>query len=223
MALEPPAGDERSLLMTFVLKPLPYGKTALSPTISATTMELHYEKHHRGYVEKLNKLTTGTAMSLLPLERVVETAWGDPNSAGIFNNAAQVWNHDFFWQSMSPTGGVRSMDRLAGRIDTAFGSYGAFERKFVESAVAQFGSGWIWLVADAGQLKIMTTGDALTPIVLGLRPLVTCDLWEHAYYLDYQSDREKYVRAFLARLVNWEFAVEQMAMGEARQPERAPV
>jgi Fe-Mn family superoxide dismutase len=205
--------------MTFALQPLPYDKTALSPTISPTTMELHYEKHHRGYVDKLNKLTAGTTMSRLPLERVVETAWGGPNSTGIFNNAAQVWNHDFFWQSMSPTGGARSIDRLSGRIDTAFGSYGAFERKFVESAVAHFGSGWIWLVADAGQLQIMTTSDAATPTVLGLRPLLTCDLWEHAYYLDYQNDREKFVRAFLARLANWEFAAERLATGATRRSE----
>ncbi|NOT39977.1 MAG: superoxide dismutase [Alphaproteobacteria bacterium] len=207
--------------MTFVLKPLPYDKSALSPTISPTTMELHYEKHHRGYVEKLNKLTADTAMSRMPLERIVETAWGDPNATSIFDNAAQIWNHDFFWQSMSPTGGIRSIGPLSSRIDAAFGSYEAFERKFVENAGAQFGSGWIWLVVEAGRLKIMTTGDALTPTVLGLRPLLTCDLWEHAYYLDYQNDREKFVRAFLARLVNWGFAAEQLglAMGESRSPE----
>jgi superoxide dismutase, Fe-Mn family len=207
--------------MTFVLKPLPYEKAALAPTISPTTMELHYEKHHRGYVEKLNKLTAGTPMSRLPLERIVETSWGDPNATSVFDNAAQVWNHDFFWQSMSPAGGARSIGPVSSRIDEAFGSYESFEQKFVEHAVAQFGSGWIWLVVEAGRLKIRTTGDALTPTVLGLRPLLTCDLWEHAYYLDYQNDREKFARAFLARLANWEFAAEQLAMGEARQPERA--
>lgn len=207
--------------MTFVLKPLPYDKTALSPTISPTTMELHYEKHHRGYVEKLNKLTAGTAMSLLPLERVVETASGNPNLTGIFDNAAQVWNHDFFWQSMSPAGGFRAIGRLGGRIDTVFGSYEKFEDAFVEQAVAQFGSGWAWLVVDAGEMKIITTGNAVTPHVLGVRPLLTCDLWEHAYYLDYQNDREKFVRAFLARLANWEFAAKQLELGAPRESERA--
>ena len=205
--------------MTFVLKPLPYDKTALSPTISPTTMELHYEKHHRGYVEKLNKLTASMAMSGMPLERVIEMAWGDPNSVSVFDNAAQIWNHDFFWQSMSPAGGLRAIGQLSDRIDAAFGSYEKFEHTFVERAVAQFGSGWVWLVADAGQLKVITTGDALTPIVLGLRPLLTCDLWEHAYYLDYQNDREKFVRAFLARLANWDRAAMQLEVGAPRVSE----
>jgi Fe-Mn family superoxide dismutase len=207
--------------MPFILKPLPYEKSALAPTISASTMELHYEKHHRGYVDKLNKLTAGTAMSHLPLDQVVDKAWGNPNLASIFDNAAQIWNHDFFWQSMTPTGGFRTIGRLSGRIDAAFGSYEKFEDRFVEHAVGQFGSGWAWLVADAGQLKIMTTGDAITPIVLGRRPLLACDVWEHAYYLDYQNDRERFVRGFLARLANWEFAAQQLEMGARRASEGA--
>lgn len=203
--------------MTFVLQPLPYDKTALSPTISPTTMELHYEKHHRGYVEKLNKLTAGTPMSRLPLEGVIAKAWGDPDAKSLFNNAAQVWNHDFFWQSMSPAGGVRAIGGLGKGIESAFGSYEKFEHKFVERAVTQFGSGWAWLVVDAGRLEVMTTDDAITPTVLGFRPLLTCDLWEHAYYLDYQNDRESFVRAFLSRLANWDFAAEQLSNSEPLQ------
>lgn len=206
--------------MPFVLKPLPYDKGALAPTISATTMELHYEKHHRGYVDKLNKLTAETPLSGLPLDTVITKAWGDPKMATIFNNAAQVWNHDFFWNSMSPTGGTRALaDKLGLVIEASFDSYDKFEQKFVESALAQFGSGWAWLTVDAGRLKIVTTHDAITPLVLGVHPLLTCDLWEHAYYLDYQNDREKFVRGFLARLANWNFAAEQLA-NEGQQVEK---
>jgi len=204
--------------MTFVLQPLPYKKTALSPTISPTTMELHYEKHHRGYVDKLNKLTAGTAMARLSLDGVLAKAWGDPNLVSTFNNAAQIWNHDFFWRSMNPAGGARAMGgHWMGRIEAAFGSNEKFEHKFVESAVSQFGSGWAWLVCDAGQLKVMTTSNAVTPTVLGLQPIMNCDLWEHAYYLDYQNDREGFVRAFLSRLANWEFAAKQLSNGEFSQ------
>ncbi len=208
--------------MTFVLQPLPYDKTALSPTISPTTMELHYEKHHRGYVDKLNKLTAGTPMSGQSIENVIAKAWGDPKLATVFNNAAQVWNHDFFWQSMSPAGGTRALaEKMGLSIEASFDSYEKFEQKFVESALAQFGSGWAWLVVDGGRLKVMTTDDAVTPMVLGVRPLLTCDLWEHAYYLDYQNDREKFVRAFLARLANWDFAAEQLASGDTPEFKRA--
>jgi Fe-Mn family superoxide dismutase len=203
--------------MSFTLKPLPYDKAALSPAMSSTTIELHYEKHHRGYVDKLNKLTAGTTMASLPLERVIEKTWGDPKSASIFDNAAQIWNHDFFWQSMHPMGGFRAAGRFS-RLEAAFGSYERFEDKFVERAMAQFGSGWAWLVLDTGKIKIMTTGNALTPAVLGLKALLCCDLWEHAYYLDYQNDREKFLRSFLARLANWGFVEEQFALAE-RQSE----
>ncbi len=208
--------------MTFVLKPLPYDKAALSPTISPTTIELHYEKHHRGYVDKLNKLTAGTPMSGMSLDGVIAKAWGDPKLATVFNNAAQIWNHDFFWQSMSPAGGTRALaDKLGLNIEASFDSYENFEHKFVESALAQFGSGWAWLVVDAGRLKIITTDDAVTPLVLGVTPLLTCDVWEHAYYLDYQNDREKFVRAFLARLANWDIAAERLTTNSAATAERA--
>lgn len=197
--------------MPFSLKPLPYAKSALSPAISATTMELHYEKHHRGYVDKLNKLTAGSLWADLPLAEVISGARADPAAASIFNNAAQVWNHDFFWLSMSPQGGLGSVGSIGGRLEAGFGSYEKFEAKFVESALAQFGSGWAWLVTDEDGLKVITTDDAVTPMVLGFHPLLTCDLWEHAYYLDYQNNRERFVRAFLARLTNWSFAAEQLA------------
>lgn len=202
--------------MTFTLPPLPYDKKLLSPTISAQTMEFHYEKHHRGYVEKLNALTANSPLSKMTLEGVIAETWGDKDSAKIFNNAAQVWNHTFFWNSMTPEGGERRLGRFSARIEAGFGSYKKFETEFVEKAVAQFGSGWVWLVSDADELKVVATDDAVTPSVLGLRPVLTCDVWEHAYYLDYQNDREKFVRGFLQRLANWDFAGAQLADKESR-------
>lgn len=201
--------------MPFTLPPLPYAKDALAPTISALTVEFHYEKHHRGYVDKLNKITAGTPMSQRPLEDVIAKAWGDPDAENIFNNAAQIWNHNFFWRSMSPAGGKRALSRLGNRIEADFGSYEKFEHKFIEKAAAQFGSGWAWLVVDAGRLEVVTTDDAVTPLVLGVRPLLACDVWEHAYYLDYRNDREAFVRGFLALLANWAFVEEQLAMSDA--------
>ncbi len=200
--------------MPFMLPPLPYAKDALAPAISALTMETHYEKHHRGYVDKLNKLTADTPMSKRSLEDVITKTWGDPDATAIFDNAAQVWNHNFFWRSMSPTGGKRALGRLGSRIEVGFGSYEKFENEFIKKAVAQFGSGWAWLVTDADQLKVVTTSDAVTPLVLGFRPLLTCDVWEHAYYLDYRNDREEFVRSFLAQLANWAFVEDQLLVSD---------
>jgi superoxide dismutase, Fe-Mn family len=200
--------------MPFMLPPLPYAKDALAPAISALTIGLHYEKHHRGYVDRLNKITAGTPMSRMPLEDVIAKSWGKPDARSTFDNAAQVWNHNFFWRSMSPTGGKRALGRLGGRIEADFSSYEKFEHDFVEKAVAQFGSGWAWLVLDAGRLKVVTTDDAVTPLVLGLRPLLACDVWEHAYYLDYRNDREAFVRGFLDQLANWAFVEEQLALSD---------
>jgi Fe-Mn family superoxide dismutase len=202
--------------MPFVLSPLPYDKTALSPTISAPTMELHHGKLHRGYVDNLNHLTENSPLSSMRLEEVIARSWGNPDAKAIFNTAAQAWNHDFYWHSMSPAGGMRMFDCVRTRIEADFGSYEKFEQKFVEAAVGQFGSGWGWLVADSGKLKVVATDDAITPAVLGLQPLLNCDLWEHAYYLDYQNDREKFVRAFLSRLANWNFVDEQLAIGKPK-------
>lgn len=209
--------------MPFTLQPLPYDKSALAPTVSALTMAYHYEKHHRGYVDKLNTLTAGTPMSDMSLGEVIAKSWGNPSASAIFNNAAQVANHDFLWRSMVPSGGKKAIGSFGRRIESDFGSYEAFERKFVEAAVGLFGSGWAWLVADAGRLRVVSTNDAVTPLVLGVSPLLACDVWEHAYYLDYQNEREKYVRGFLNRLANWDFAGEQLAAGEPRRFESASV
>ena len=202
--------------MTFTLPPLPYDKNALSPMISATTMECHYEKHHRGYVDKLNKLIADTPMSQMTLEQLVAKAWNDDKLTSVFNNAAQVLNHNFFWSSMAPDGGERMLNSLRDRVDSDFGSFKKFESEFVEKAVAKFGSGWVWLVSDAGRLKIITTDDAVTPLVLGPLPVLACDIWEHAYYLDYKNDREKFVWEFLLRLANWDFAAARLTSNEGR-------
>lgn len=197
--------------MSFTLPPLPYAKNALEPVISARTMDFHYDKHHRGYVDKLNKLTANTPMATMPLEAVIARAWGNPGATKIFDNAAQIWNHTFFWHSMSPQGGEKKIGTtLTKRIETAFGDYDKFEQAFVQAAVDQFGSGYAWLVVETDELRVITTEDAVPPMVLGFRPLIACDVWEHAYYLDYQNEREKFVRSFLQRLANWEFAEEQL-------------
>lgn len=202
--------------MPFSLLPLPYAKSALEPTMSARTLEFHYEKHHRGYVDKLNKLTADTPFARMPLEDVIMNAWGHPDHTTIFNNAAQVWNHAFFWRSMMPKGGEKTLARLRKSIESDFGSYDKFEKSFVEEAVDQFGTGYVWLVTETDRLKVVTTQDAVPPTVLGLHPLLCCDLWEHAYYLDYQNDREKFVRGFLAHLVNWDFAQAQLGVSHPR-------
>lgn len=210
--------------MPFTLKPLPYEKNALEPVISARTMEFHYSKHHKGYVDKLNKLTADTPLVSAGLEDVIVRTWGKPEQTKIFDNAAQVWNHDFFWQSMMPAGGESGLGgSFARRIDADFGAYEKFEETFVSAAVDHFGSGYAWLIEEAGRLSVITTQDAVPPIVLGLRPLLACDLWEHAYYLDYQNAREKFVRSFLEKLVNWDFAEDQLTVTHAKPAQRPEV
>jgi Fe-Mn family superoxide dismutase len=209
--------------MPFTLKPLPYDQAALEPVISARTMEFHYGKHHKGYVDKLNKLTATAPLTNAQLEDVIVRTWGKPEQTKIFDNAAQVWNHDFFWQSMMPSGGESTLGgSLTRRIDADFGAYDKFEETFVGSAVDHFGSGYAWLVEEAGRLSVITTQDAVPPIVLGLRPLLTCDLWEHAYYLDHQNQREKFVRGFLEKLANWDFAEAQLTATHAKPPAQRP-
>lgn len=209
--------------MPFVLTPLPYAKNALEPVISERTMSFHYDKHHRGYVDKLNKLTAKTPFALAALEDVIVRTWSKPDHTKIFNNAAQVWNHDFFWRSMTPGGGHAALGgTLQKRIETDFGSYESFEESFIAGAVDHFGSGYTWLVEEAGRLSIVATQDAIPPIVLGLRPLLACDLWEHAYYLDHQNDREKFVRGFLDKLANWSYAQEQLSAKHAAPPSQHP-
>jgi Fe-Mn family superoxide dismutase len=192
--------------MTYELPPLPYADTALEPIYSAKTISFHHGKHHKAYVDNLNKLVANTRIDGLPLESVIDIAAKNSEMTGVFNNAAQIWNHTFFWNSMKPGGGGKPSGALAKMIDEAFGSYEKFAEQFKAAAVGRFGSGWAWLVVDGGALKIVSTPNAETPITKGQTPLITVDVWEHAYYLDYQNRRPDFVQAFLDKLVNWDFA-----------------
>ena len=186
--------------MEHILPDLPYGKEALSPEISAETLEYHHGKHHKAYVDNLNKLITGTEFEELPLEEIIKKA-----SGGMYNNAAQVWNHTFYWRCLLPDGGGEPGGALGSAIKSEFGSFDGFRDKFTASALALFGSGWVWLVKDAGgKLSIESTGNAGNPLRDGVSPLLTCDVWEHAYYIDYRNARAKYLEAFW-KLVNWDF------------------
>ncbi|NUN15644.1 MAG: superoxide dismutase [Fe] [Myxococcales bacterium] len=187
--------------MSYQLPELPYAKDALQPHISAETIEYHYGKHHAAYVANLNRLVAGTAFEGKSLEEVVRTS-----SGGIFNNAAQIWNHTFYWHSLSPNGGGEPTGALAAAITHTFGDFATFKEKFSAAAAGQFGSGWAWLVKSAdGSLKIVTTANAETPLTTTDTPLLTCDVWEHAYYIDYRNARPAYIAAWW-NLVNWEFA-----------------
>ena len=186
--------------MQHELPPLPYAKDALAPHISAETLDYHYGKHHQTYVTNLNKLIPGTEFENMGLEDIIRKA-----SGGIFNNAAQVWNHTFYWNCLSPNGGGEPSGELADAINQAFGSFDAFKEKFSTSAATNFGSGWTWLVKSAdGGVDIVNTSNAGTPMTEGKTALLTCDVWEHAYYIDYRNARPKYVEAFW-NLVNWDF------------------
>ncbi|WP_446809431.1 superoxide dismutase [Fe] [Methylomonas sp. 2BW1-5-20] len=187
--------------MAFELPALPYAKDALAPHISAETIEFHYGKHHQTYVTNLNNLVPGTEFEGLSLEEIVKKS-----SGGIFNNAAQVWNHTFYWNSLSPNGGGEPTGGLANAIDRTFGSFEKFKEEFTKTAVTTFGSGWAWLVKNQnGGLELVSTSNAATPLTAGQTPILTCDVWEHAYYIDFRNLRPKYLEAFWA-LVNWEFA-----------------
>jgi superoxide dismutase, Fe-Mn family len=194
----------------FVLPPLPYAEDALAPVISSQTIGFHYGKHHKGYVDNLNKLVLGTAYEKMALELAISTAAIDPGQTAIFNNAAQVWNHTFFWNSLKPAGGGKPVGEIAMRIETDFGSYENFRKELVAAALGQFGSGWAWLAAGDSKLKVVKTANAENPLTLGLKPLLTIDVWEHAYYLDYQNRRKDYVEACLDKLLNWDFAEENL-------------
>ena len=192
--------------MTHQLPPLPYDKNALEPHISAETLEFHYGKHHQTYVTNLNNLIPGTEFENLSLEEIVKKS-----SGGIFNNAAQVWNHTFYWHSLSPAGGGEPTGALAEAIAKAFGSFEKFKEEFSKTAITTFGSGWAWLVKNAdGSLALVSTSNAATPLTTGQTPLLTIDVWEHAYYVDYRNLRPKYVEAFWS-LVNWDFAAKNFA------------
>lgn len=191
--------------MTFTLPELPYAKDALAPHISQETLEYHYGKHHQAYVTNLNKLIAGTEFEAMSLEEIILKAKG-----GIFNNAAQVWNHTFYWHCMSPNGGGAPKGPLGEAIDKHFGSFAAFKEQLTQTAISTFGSGWAWLVQDqSGDLKIISTSNAGTPMTEGLTPLLTCDVWEHAYYIDYRNARPDYVTAFWS-LVHWDFVAQNL-------------
>jgi len=197
--------------MAFELPPLPYPEAALEPYYSAKTFSFHHAKHHKAYVDNLNKLIAGTELEGKSLEEIIVAVAKDPARAGVFNNAAQVWNHTFFWNCMTPGGGGRPTGKLAQLIDETFGSYEKFAEQFKAAAVGRFGSGWGWLVLDNGALKIVSTPNAENPMIQNQIPLLTVDVWEHAYYLDYQNRRPDFVQAFLDNLVNWHFVAHNLA------------
>jgi Fe-Mn family superoxide dismutase len=192
--------------MAIELPALPYDRTALEPHISAETIDYHYSKHHQTYVTNLNNLSAGTEFESADLETIVRKSQG-----GLFNNAAQVWNHTFYWNCLKPNGGGAPTGKLAEAIDAAFGSFDAFKAEFTKTAIGTFGSGWAWLVQRAdGSLALVSTSNAATPLTGTDKPLLTCDVWEHAYYVDYRNARPKYVEAFW-NLVNWDYVSAQMA------------
>jgi Fe-Mn family superoxide dismutase len=193
------------------LPPLPYPDDALAPVISSNTIGFHYGKHHRGYLDKLNELIQGTPMADMRLEEIVRAVAADPEKKAVFNNAAQTWNHTFYWRSMRPKGGGKPSGELAAKIDASFGSFDEFRKQFVDAGLTQFGSGWAWLVSDKGSLKVIKTPNADTPVTTAAVPLLAIDVWEHAYYLDYQNRRKDYVTAVLDNLINWDFAEENLA------------
>ena len=193
--------------MAHTLPELPFAKDALAPHLSAETFDYHYSKHHQAYVTNLNNLIPGTEFETAPLEDIIKKA-----SGGVYNNAAQVWNHTFFWNCMKPAGGGAPTGALAAAIDAKWGSFDAFKEAFTKSAVGNFGSGWTWLVKKAdGSLDIVNTGPAGTPLTTADKALLTIDVWEHAYYIDYRNARPKFVEVFLTSLANWDFAAENFA------------
>ena len=191
--------------MAFTLPPLPYDKSALAPHISAETLEFHYGKHHKAYVDNLNKLTEGKPEATKSLEDIIKVSEG-----GVFNNAAQIWNHTFYWSSMKPNGGGQPTGDLAQAITRDFGSYEKFAEEFSTAGATQFGSGWAWLVLDKGKLAVTKTPNADLPMKHGQKALLTMDVWEHAYYIDFRNARPKYIETFLKSLANWDFALENL-------------
>jgi Fe-Mn family superoxide dismutase len=187
--------------MAIELPPLPWAENALAPHISAETIQYHYGKHHKTYVDKLNAAIEGTPQASKSLEQIVKSSEG-----GVFNNAAQVWNHTFYWSSMKPGGGGKPNGAIADAIQESFGGYDAFRKAFADAATTQFGSGWAWLVKDGAKLAVVKTPNAETPLTTSAKPILTIDVWEHAYYIDYRNARPKYIDTFLDSLVSWDFA-----------------
>jgi Fe-Mn family superoxide dismutase len=195
----------------FTLPPLPFAEGALAPVISANTLGFHYGKHHKAYVDNLNKLVAGTEFESASLEKIIKDTAGKADKSGIFNNAAQVWNHTFYWNCLKPGGGGKPTGRIAQMIDSDLGGYDKFRTDFAQACVTQFGSGWGWLVADGGKLKLMKTANAENPLSKGQTAVLTIDVWEHAYYLDYQNRRPDHVNAVIDKLLNWDFAAQNLA------------
>ena len=197
--------------MAIELPSLPFSRDSLAPHISKRTLDYHYGKHHQGYVNNLNKLIAGRSEDHASLEEIIEGAAGDPDKAGLFNNAAQIWNHTFYWRSMRPSGGGAPAGDVAKAIDANFGGVKGFKEAFAKVARTQFGSGWAWLVAKDGKLEVQSTSNAETPLTQpGVAPLLVMDIWEHAYYLDYQNNRPGYINVFIDTLINWDFANENL-------------
>jgi len=196
--------------MAFTLPDLPYAQDALAPHISGETLSFHHGKHHKAYVDKANAAIEGTDYEGLSLEEVIKKSWSEKNM-GVFNNAAQIWNHTFYWHSMAPNGGGKPSGAIAEAIDASFGSYDKFVEEFKAAGAGQFGSGWAWLVKNGDKLEVRKTLNAENPITDGATPLLTMDVWEHAYYLDYQNRRPDYISTFLGELVNWDFVNQNLA------------
>lgn len=191
--------------MSVILPELPFSKNSLEPYISERTLDFHYGKHHNAYVVNCNKMIEGTELQDESLENIIKKSGGDNSRAGIFNNAAQVWNHSFYWNCIKPAGGGIPKGKIAEKINADFGSFEKFTEDFKNAAATQFGSGWAWLVLKDNKLQIMKTGNADTPIAHGINALLTIDVWEHAYYLDYQNRRPDYIATFIEKLINWDF------------------
>ncbi|MDR3555194.1 MAG: superoxide dismutase [Syntrophobacteraceae bacterium] len=191
--------------MALTLPDLPYAKNALEPHISAKTLEFHHGKHHKAYVDNANKLLSGTGLEKEDPEKILKEVAGDVSRIGIFNNVAQAWNHAFFWNCLKTGGGGRPTGKVAKQIDADFGSYEKFSEDLKNTGVTQFGSGWAWLVLKSGRLEVMKTANADTPVAHGIKPLLTIDVWEHAYYLDYQNRRPDFLQAVIDNLINWDF------------------
>jgi len=197
--------------MAIALLKLPYEKDALAPHISAETLDFHYEKHYAGYVKKLNGLIAETELAEEKLENIIQKTYTDDSKSAIFNNAAQAWNHSFYWQSIKPNGGGDPSGAIAKKLKSDLGGYDKFVEEFKKAGVSQFGSGWAWLVLRGGKLEVIKTSNADTPIADGLKPLLTVDVWEHAYYLDYQNRRDDYLDMYIKNLINWDFVNSQLA------------
>lgn len=197
--------------MAYELPPLPYDHAALEPHISKRTLEFHHDKHHAAYVNNYNAAVKGTELDAQPLEAVIQAVAKDPSKVAIFNNGAQAWNHTFYWKSMKPNGGGAPTGELAKKIDADLGGYAKFVEAFKAAGATQFGSGWAWLVLDGGKLAVTKTPNADLPMTKGQVALLTMDVWEHAYYLDYQNRRPDYISTFLDKLVNWEFAAKNLS------------